>query len=632
MIAVEGCSSVSDADGNLLFYTSGGTVWNRNHQIMPNGAGLSGNGPLGPGGLNVGSSAHGVAIVQSPSNADQYYVITTDAIEDVVYDAYYTLVDLSLDGGLGDVVTDRMNILFATDIAEGAFAVRGANCLGYWIILHKRYGPEFLAFKIDMNGFESTPVVSTGINGSDDLTQLQNGQCAFNPEGSLLLHNSSGGVEIANFDNISGSLYDFVSISNNIMAYPTFSPDGSKVYFFQSGWFRQMNLSLLPDLPAVENSIISLDSGYYMGSRVGPDGKLYAVDILNGDALSVVNAPNNAGLACNFSAAAVSLLSASGPGGIGTYVELGADAMVNPVSDTIINTIMDTVICFDSTFALSANPAFQWVKWNTGTVGTDLTVNQSGTYWCYGWKDCIVYIDSFRLQFVNFTSPLGADTAICPDDEIMLDATLEGGTYLWNDGSGMSVLTVNTPGSYWVKITKEGCILSDTVLVENIQPSLHILEPDTLICEGVSLNLHVAASLPADFAWSTGDTGPNTIVNQAGIYMVAATNICGILYDSISVETENCDCNVLMPNAFSPNADGRNDEIKALLFCSRLTQFALTIFNRYGQVVFETSDPAQGWNGNFNGGRADVGTYFYYLTYKTDGEIMKKKGEFTLLR
>lgn len=633
MIALEGCSSVSDAEGNLLFYTSGGTVWNRNHEIMPNGAGLSGNGPLGSNGINIGSSTHGVAIVQSPSNADQYYIITTDAIEDGIYNAYHTLVDMSLNDGLGDVVTDQMNVLFASDVVEGVYAVRGADCLGYWVLLHKRYGPEFLSFKIGLNGFENTPVVSPGLNGSDDPTQLQYGQCAFHPDGSLLLHNSTGGIEMASFNNMDGSLNDFVLISSSSISYPVFSPDGSKIYFFQNGWYSQADISLFPDISAIQNSITPLDSGFYLGARVAPDGKLYVKNLLEDDMLSVIQNPNNAGLACNFSVASFSLLNDPSSSDGGVFAELGADALINPVTDTVAKTVLDTVICFDQEYTLTANPAYEWISWNTGSNEATLQVNQSGTYWCYGWKDCNIYIDSFKVRFVNFESPLGADTAICPGDSLVLDATLEDAACLWQDGSNLPQFTINTPGMYWVHIMKSGCMLTDTVIVAAINIALHIVEPDTLICEDTSLTLHAIASPESSYIWNTGDAGSSIVVHQAGIYTVTAVNICGVLQDSVQVQTYNCDCRILVPNAFSPNNDGLNDEIRALMSCNTLEQFSLTIFNRYGQVIFETSDPAQGWDGNYNNGsRADVGVYFYYIVYNADGATMKHKGDFTLIR
>lgn len=632
MVAVEGCSSVSDAEGNLLFYTSGGTVWNRNHEIMPNGAGLSGNGPLGPNGINVGSSTHGVAIVQSPSNADQYYIITTDAIEDGIYNAYHTLVDMTLNDGLGDVVTDQMNVLFASDVVEGVYAVRSADCLGYWVILHKRYGSDFLAFKIGLNGFENIPVVSSGLNGSNDLTQLQYGQCAFHPDGSMMLHNSTGGLEIASFDNVNGSLYDFVLITNNSISYPVFSPDGSKMYFFQNGWYNQADISLFPDISAIQNSITPLDSGFYLGARVAPDGKLYVKNLLEDNVLSVIQNPNSAGLACNFTAASFPLPDDGSGMGSGVFAELGADALINPITDTIAKTVLDTVICFDTEYTLTANPAYEWAGWNTGSNESAIQVNQSGTYWCYGWKDCNVYIDSFRLKFVNFESPLGGDTVLCPGDTLVLDATLEDAAYLWQDGSDLSQVAVHAPGRYWLYIMKSGCRLSDTVIVSAINISLNIVEPDTLICEDTPLTLHAIASPESSYTWSTGDTDSAIVVNHAGIYTVTATNVCGILQDSVQVQMFNCDCRILMPNAFSPNNDGRNDEIRALMSCNTLEQFTLTIFNRYGQAIFETSDPNQGWDGNYNGSRADVGVYFYYIVYKADGATMKLKGDFTLLR
>ncbi len=156
MSTSEGCASVCDAAGNLLFYSSGFNNWDRNNNLMPNGAGLLGNGPFW-GGIYVGSSATGVAIVRSPSNPQQYYMITMDAAEESAHNAYYSVIDMSLNGGLGDVIPGQKNMLLATDVAEGVVVQKAGECGNYWIILHAKNGPQHSVFQAEPFRYQFRP-------------------------------------------------------------------------------------------------------------------------------------------------------------------------------------------------------------------------------------------------------------------------------------------------------------------------------------------------------------------------------------------------------------------------------------------------------------------------------------------
>jgi len=105
--------------------------------------------------------------------------------------------------------------------------------------------------------------------------------------------------------------------------------------------------------------------------------------------------------------------------------------------------------------------------------------------------------------------------------------------------------------------------------------------------------------------------------------------------DSIKVTTKPC-CTVNLPSAFSPNGDGRNDMFRVVPTAAgvqrQIDVRTIKVVNRYGQVVFETVNELNGWDGTFNGKPADMGTYFYYVAYKCDGKMMENKGEVVLVR
>ena len=102
--------------------------------------------------------------------------------------------------------------------------------------------------------------------------------------------------------------------------------------------------------------------------------------------------------------------------------------------------------------------------------------------------------------------------------------------------------------------------------------------------------------------------------------------------DSIQVETKKCAFGIYFPNAFTPNKDGLNDVFRPAMIGRPIT-YKLSIYNRWGQQIFETTDPAQGWNGTIRGTEQESGTYIWTCVYQFNTqEKMKKKGFFLLLR
>lgn len=104
--------------------------------------------------------------------------------------------------------------------------------------------------------------------------------------------------------------------------------------------------------------------------------------------------------------------------------------------------------------------------------------------------------------------------------------------------------------------------------------------------------------------------------------------------DSIYVDVHLC-CEIYLPDAFSPNGDGRNDKFRVISGGTHTVK-SFVVLNRYGQVVFETKDQNEGWDGRFNGVAQDLGTYMYYIKYTCNDDnahqVIEKKGAVTLIR
>jgi len=148
MSQYEGCATISDSYGNLLFYTDGMTVWNKQHQVMPNGTGLMGH----------PSSTQSGVIVPKPGSNNIYYIFTVPA-EIGNSGLRYSVVDLSLNGGLGDVTSDK-NIYITGPTEEKITAVKHNNNFDIWVITHNWDSDEFLAYLVTSDGINSNPVIS----------------------------------------------------------------------------------------------------------------------------------------------------------------------------------------------------------------------------------------------------------------------------------------------------------------------------------------------------------------------------------------------------------------------------------------------------------------------------------------
>src|SRR5690606_10479861 len=240
----EGCASISDECGNLLFYTDGVTVYDRNHNVMPNGTGLYGH----------DSSTQSAIIVPKSGSAYLYYIFTVDETGAVPHKGLrYSLVDMSLNSGNGDIVSGEKNILLWIDgqtrVAEKLAAIPNADYTGYWVVTH--YKDTFYAFEVDENGVNSDYVESeVGISvywppfstdagigylkSSPDGTKLAVGHITIQ---SGIFTSCDGGLAIYDFDRESGVVNNEKVIYNSIetginRAYygVEFSPNGNILY------------------------------------------------------------------------------------------------------------------------------------------------------------------------------------------------------------------------------------------------------------------------------------------------------------------------------------------------------------------------------------------------------------------
>ena len=156
---------------------------------------------------------------------------------------------------------------------------------------------------------------------------------------------------------------------------------------------------------------------------------------------------------------------------------------------------------------------------------------------------------------------------------------------------------------------------------------------DTIVCLGNKLQMNVATPNATGYLWSDGFNGEIREINQPGVFRVKAYNACSEDQKTFTVKIEKCPCDVFVPSAFTPNSDGKNDEFKPIVECVA-KNYRFRIFNRYGNLVFETSELDKGWNGKLNNTLQPGGVYVWIVEYKNpnDNQTNLKRGSVALIR
>ncbi len=283
----EGTASISDEMGNLLFYSDGITVYDRNGDMMPEGTGLGGD-----------YSAAQMLIVPHPGDPNLYYIFTADAHEDDdIVEHEFTLVDTSLNDGLGDVLQKNEPLTDASgNMAEAICGVACPNGIS-WIITHRWNSNKFLAYKIDKNGLHNTPVES---EVGPALTERRNGKMKFSHDGTKIVTTDikigdPTEIMLCDFDPVSGKVRnpEIISLPLYISSSIEFSPDNTKLYV--------ANADLIQIDLVNNNAQFSFPRDYHRVGRLalGPNGKIYCTSNTR-EALHVINEPNRVGIRANF--------------------------------------------------------------------------------------------------------------------------------------------------------------------------------------------------------------------------------------------------------------------------------------------------------------------------------------------
>lgn len=301
----------------------------------------------------------------------------------------------------------------------------------------------------------------------------------------------------------------------------------------------------------------------------------------------------------------------------------------------------DTLLCPKEIFPITASvTGASSYLWNTKETTQTIQVNSAGHYWAFVniSGQCEV-VDTVEIMYRGNKNLDFHDTAICKGSTLILDADFGNGTYNWvsdppqrddQNQTKQSTYYVYEPGMYSVVAQVGQCIYKDSLQV-TFNDSLDLnIGRDTTLCIGEEFILHVKTNAN-EFIWQDGNTALNYVVGDSGIYRVIAHNGCGYDTASVHIARKTCACELTLPNAFTPDNDGRNDVFRPLHPCN-MTEYRMQIFDRYGKIIFLTYDFGKGWNGTYNGMPAQTGTYIWMATYRnTDTKAMQFRKGFVIV-
>lgn len=615
----EGCASISDAGGNLLFYTDGQSVWDKNHNVMPNGTGL----------LGSGTSTHSGIIVPRPGNPNDYYVFTVDQ-GGAANGLQYSRVDLTLNSGNGDVVTSEKNVQLVPNTSEKVAAIKKSN--GFWVVTHLNGTDQFNAYEVTSSGVNTTPVISNtgwptsgfgfGMKASPDAQKIA---CTFHFTDSLHLFDFNVNAGAVTADVKIGS-----SLPYGQMYGLEFSPNSEILYMcsYSTSDVRQFDLTQVTAAAISASEVVVGASNNGGGMlQLAKDGAIYCARNTQG-VISRINDPNELGLACNWEDSAVVLISpTTSRWGLPTFIQSFFSVGFSAEDH-----------CFGEEVAFSVDTlGVDSLLWNfgdptSGTSDTSTSVNPTHTYTDTGsftvtliaWGDTLVdTVVQEIFVYPRQSLDIGpADTLLCRGDTLVLDASDAFSTYLWQDSSTADTFVVFDDSLVYVTLFGVCDTLTDTIQVRFDDPVVLDLGPDTTFCQGGSITVTADLQVSADWMWNTGDTTFSIRRTQTDTLIFSALNGCGPFADTIIIEvTPNPDSSFLPP-------DTLNCFDNAIFLTRPDNDSIMWIWSDSSSVeVFEVDTTMTVWLAAFN----DCGFSVDTFTAVFNGEIKTELGEDTVI-
>jgi gliding motility-associated-like protein len=544
----EGCASISDKNGNLLLYTDGMTVYDKMHNVMPNGSGL----------LGHSSSTQSAIIVPKPGTYnptlkrfDIYYIFTVDAHESNQNGIRYSIVDMTLNNGNGDITTKNVHLL-GTATTEKICAVRHAIGCDYWIICIPVNSNNFYAYLLNSSGLVTSPVIS--ITGPTFENKI--GYMKVSPNGEYIAiaqcGGSNHGIFVYDFDKNTGvvslKFSDTPILSGSSCNYGVeFSPNNKFLYLTTLSIkdIYQYNLDVSSNID-FKNSrtligTISNNYNYKIGTlQLASNNKIY-VALENQSKLAVINNPNLQGIACNFVDMAQDLA--------GKKCQLGLPNFPNSYQFPPYSIIFNDSICINDTaiFSLSDNDYIS-IEWNFFNLNNPtnlyassndqtpaIVFNDPGKYIINAIIETPCQTDTIHdtITVISQIIDISAiDDTICKGQTTTLMVN-GANSYLWSNGQSGSNISVSpmTTTTYSVTgVNNFGCpgVGSITIYVNYGFDISYTASPEICNQNNGNIILEIANGTPPfNYSWSTGSS--DSLINNlsSGIYRVTVSDANG---------------------------------------------------------------------------------------------------------
>lgn len=484
MNTTESCATISDSNGNLLFYTNGGSlwtsigaIWNKNHQIMPNGLLMDTAG--------CSSASQGCIIIPNPGNNNEYYLFTVDCVENQFSSTpsnrglRYTKVNMTLDSGLGDVTEKGILVMPipVTSIGSTGYetvcAIPHSNGNDFWIVANK-------------NGAICKVLVSASGVGLYNCQNFGTGQITPSPKGDKLMI----GNILYNFNQSNGLLSDSIALSGS---YSSFSSNGKVLYTKIGNSLFQYDLTA----PNVGASVVTITSNVSGAPRLAPNGKIYFFGSAPGQFLNgVINCPNSIGLGCDYLS--------------GNVLDLGTGRNKN-------NSVPNFLQSYfyknnESTQSLSVCSNYLWTE-------NGQNYNQSGVY------------------STNLTSANGCDSTL------ILDLTILQPSYSFQSMTACNSFTWNVNGQTYyqsgqyseVLTNNEGC---DSLITLDL--NINLLNTDISLVDDFTLQSNIPNA--QTYQWIDCENNFQNIVGETNQTFVSNVNgsFAVIVNENGCSDTSNC--------------------------------------------------------------------------------------------
>jgi gliding motility-associated-like protein len=566
-VITTGASSISDRSGDLLFYTDGQAVYDKNNVPMPNGLGILGT-----------SASQPTLIVPDSRTSNIYYVFA----ESPTTGLSYSVVDMSKNNGLGDVVNKNIPIVPAA--TAGVLAGLSDSAGGFWTVTYDAAANTLVSI-MNKNGIfnVSAPGSASGITMTTPPGALK-----FSSDGTkaVLTVPGQNTAVVYDFNRTTGQFTNPVTITVNSPSGAEFAPDNSELYISTGPDHNlyQYDLSAAPPAGVV---IANNPSANYGEMRLGPDGRIY---------VEVNGAPSGFGI----------INSPEFPGSQSDYTFSSSTVSINPylpnmVADYFTSTswgirYADTCQGAPTRFLGTAPDSVRTWTWSfdDGTVlPASANPYVTHTFATAGNHSASVFVThhcgdtTMTVNFKILAAPVATlplTMTVCTGDSVQLDAGNPGATYLWSNGATTQTTYIHSPsGKSYVTKAFGACQFTDTTNITFLNAPVLNLGNDTTLCFGQTLLLDVGTypSAPAapTIGWSTGASSQTITVAASGTYFA------NIIYPSCTI-TDTIKVTVL------PKLDaslGANDTL-----CNGLSKTLSNNLNPYTGVNYLWSTGASG--------------------------------------